>query len=93
MKIKVSRNNPCPCLSGLKYKHCCEGNINWENILSKKDDSHTKYLSPRGKNLIFIENIADILELNNTEEVSNENFKNAFTPARVRKIYEMIPAL
>ena len=23
--MKTGRNNPCPCGSGLKYKHCCLG--------------------------------------------------------------------
>ena len=23
--VKVGRNDPCPCGSGKKYKHCCEG--------------------------------------------------------------------
>ncbi|MCJ7814314.1 MAG: SEC-C domain-containing protein, partial [Candidatus Atribacteria bacterium] len=26
-KKKVGRNDPCPCGSGLKYKHCCGKNI------------------------------------------------------------------
>ncbi len=26
-KKKIGRNNPCPCGSGLKYKHCCGKNI------------------------------------------------------------------
>ncbi|MGG8497071.1 zinc-dependent peptidase [Tenacibaculum sp. TC6] len=26
LKIKVKRNDPCPCLSGLKYKKCCRVN-------------------------------------------------------------------
>src|SRR5271157_885703 len=24
---KIGRNEPCPCGSGRKYKHCCEGKI------------------------------------------------------------------
>lgn len=31
MKVKVSRNNPCPCGSGKKYKNCCiNKGFNWE---------------------------------------------------------------
>ena len=26
-KKKIGRNNPCPCGSGIKYKHCCGKNI------------------------------------------------------------------
>lgn len=93
MRKKVGRNDPCPCLSGLKNKHCCEGVIDWETILSKGDNSFLRYLSPCGKNLIFIEKIAGILELDNIKEFSYEKFKKAFTPLRVKKIYELIPQL
>jgi uncharacterized protein YchJ len=24
-RTKTGRNDPCPCGSGKKYKHCCEG--------------------------------------------------------------------
>ena len=26
-KKKIGRNDPCPCGSGLKYKHCCGKNV------------------------------------------------------------------
>jgi uncharacterized protein YecA (UPF0149 family) len=26
MSKKTGRNDPCPCGSGKKYKHCCLGN-------------------------------------------------------------------
>ena len=93
MKIKISRNDPCPCRTGLKYKHCCEGKIDWESILRKGDNSYIEYLSARGKNLTFIENIAGILQLDNIKEYSYEKFKKAFTPNAVRSIYELIPQL
>jgi hypothetical protein len=27
MSARVGRNDPCPCGSGLKYKHCCAGKL------------------------------------------------------------------
>jgi len=27
MNMKPGRNDPCPCRSGKKYKHCCEGKV------------------------------------------------------------------
>lgn len=92
-KVKIGRNNPCPCQSGLKYKQCCEGKIDWNNILNKRDNSFIRFLSPRGKNLFFIENIAGILELDNIKEFSQEKFKKAFTSTKVRSIYELIPQI
>ena len=32
-KMKVGRNNPCPCGSGLKHKKCCLGNNNHTNLM------------------------------------------------------------
>ena len=93
MKIKIGRNDPCPCYSGLKYKQCCEGKIDWESILKRGDNSYIKYLSTRGKNLTFIEKIAGILQLDNIDEYSNEKFKKAFTPNAVRNIYDLIPKI
>ena len=27
--MKAGRNDPCPCGSGKKYKHCCSGKTPW----------------------------------------------------------------
>jgi hypothetical protein len=40
---KISRNDPCPCGSGKKFKHCCIGkNIDWET----RPSGDTKRPSP-----------------------------------------------
>lgn len=31
MAAKPRRNDPCPCGSGKKYKHCCEGESSWRD--------------------------------------------------------------
>lgn len=31
MSTTVGRNDPCPCGSGLKYKHCCEDKTSWRD--------------------------------------------------------------
>jgi hypothetical protein len=62
-KIKVGRNDLCPCLSGLKYKKCCEGKTLWPEILrGDVSDSFTN-LSARGKNIFFLHAIAGALQL------------------------------
>ncbi len=41
---KISRNDPCPCGSGKKYKHCCYGkNIDW----SERAERAKRPLLPR----------------------------------------------
>jgi SEC-C motif len=50
---KVSRNAPCPCGSGKKYKHCCWGkNFDWE-----EDESGHLY-----KSIPMTQAMADILQ-------------------------------
>ena len=31
MSSEPSRNDPCPCGSGRKYKHCCQGETSWRD--------------------------------------------------------------
>ncbi len=31
MASRPGRNDPCPCGSGLKYKHCCEDKRSWRD--------------------------------------------------------------
>jgi SEC-C motif len=50
---KLSRNTPCPCGSGKKYKHCCWGkNFDWE-----EDESGNLY-----KSIPMTREMADILQ-------------------------------
>lgn len=35
-KNKIGRNDPCPCGSGKKYKHCCLKTGEFENYIYKK---------------------------------------------------------
>jgi hypothetical protein len=49
---KLSRNAPCPCGSGKKYKHCCWGkNFDWE-----EDESGNRFRS-----IPMTQEMADIL--------------------------------
>jgi hypothetical protein len=89
-RIKVSPNDPCPCWSGKKFKKCCHGRIDWETVLRSGKD-HLQLMSIRGRNLLFANAISDALGLDPTaEELSLSNYKMAFTPSAVRRIYESI---
>lgn len=50
---KLSRNSPCPCGSGKKYKHCCYG----KDFDYEQDDDGTLY-----KSIPMNEEMRDILE-------------------------------
>jgi SEC-C motif-containing protein len=87
---KIGRNDPCPCVSGQKFKHCCSGKIDWETILSDGLDNRP-YLSVRGRNLYFATLISDALKLNALgKSRSLRDYKAAFTAAAVRKIHEAV---
>ena len=93
-KIKLGRNNPCPCLSGKKFKHCCEEKIDWKNIIHNESPEWGEHLSVRGRNLLFLEHICDALQIDKrTGPKSLLDFKAAFTPKAVRKINEAIVEL
>ncbi len=88
MGNKIGRNEPCPCGSGKKYKHCCKNKINWNQI--KKGESNViPHLSIRGRNLLFVNKIAEVLQLDSIT-LSLKNFKSAFTKEAVTKIHEAL---
>jgi hypothetical protein len=90
-RIRIGPNDLCPCRSGKKYKKCCRGKIDWERIINEPNENPAEYLSLRGKNMFFLERVADALQL---DRVQNPNdlaeFKRAFTASAVRKIAEAI---
>lgn len=85
--MKIGVNASCPCGSGRKYKKCCLGKVEWEKLSHSSLSAVAPYLSLRGKNLAFIDALADALLLDKTELPADyPSFKRAFTPAAVRKI-------
>ena len=86
---KVGRNQPCPCGAGQKYKRCCRGRVDWESIISGDDPAVlVSHLSARGKNILFLNHLADALQLDHRSPVDSQQFKRAFTPEAVKKIFE-----
>ena len=91
--IKVGPNDLCPCWSGRKYKHCCRGKVDWEQVLRSSRD-HLDLMSIRGRNLLFVNAIHEALQLDKEiNAASLANYKRAFTPEAVRKIYEAVSEL
>jgi len=87
---KIKRNDLCPCGSGKKYKYCCEGKVDWNQIIKEGKD-RTPYFSIRGRNLLFINKIAEALQLDSiTSSTSSQKLKAAFTSKAVRKIHEAL---
>ena len=89
-KYNIKRNDLCPCESGKKYKYCCEGKVDWNQII-KEGKNRMPYFSIRGRNLLFINKIAEALQLDSaTLPKSIEEYRTAFTPKAIKKIHEAL---
>ncbi len=87
-RSKIKRNDRCPCQSGKKYKHCCEGRVDWNEIRRSGTDCRD-FLSVRGRNLYFADKILESLQLDNLEQSrSLKDYKSAFSARAVREIHE-----
>jgi hypothetical protein len=85
---KIGRNDPCPCGSGRKYKHCCIEKTDWNDVFRKKEDI-SPHLSIRGRNLRFMDRVAEVLQIDSS--INNLlDFKHRFTDKAVREIHEAI---
>jgi hypothetical protein len=91
---RIGRNASCPCDSGLKYKQCCLGKVDWGSLQNAPLSDQTRYLSLRGKNLLFLDIIMQALQLDSPTSAPNfAQIKKAFTPKVVRSIHEAIPLI
>ena len=46
-----------------KYKRCCRGKTNWEAILDQGPRANYPHLCLRGKNLVFLAKLLEVLQL------------------------------
>lgn len=94
MSHEFGRNEKCPCGSGKKYKYCCLGEVDWDSLVNAPLDIVSRYLSIRGKNLLFI---AKIMEATGFDFFSKNRdfakYKKSFTKEAVYDIYSVIPII
>lgn len=83
---KVSRNANCPCGSGKKFKHCCEGSVDWKGIFRTGADWHP-FLTLRGRNLLFVTKLLEVLQLDAPGSIRSA--KEYFT-LRVLALFESV---
>lgn len=86
---KIGRNNLCPCGTGKKFKQCCYGRVDWNEIFRSGKDWRP-YLSIRGRNINFVNRVAEILQLDSRKVQSLSDYKKGFTEKAVREIHEAI---
>lgn len=90
-KAKVSPNDFCPCGRLRKYKKCCQGNLDWEELLTPGHYSdRIQHYSTRGRNLLFLHRICDLLGLASKRDTDLKTYKEAFTAEAVRRIHEAL---
>lgn len=78
----------------MKYKKCCRGKVDWPELLRQGAAHRVENLSARGRNLLFLNAVADALQLDRLgSDATRLDFKRAFTPQAVRKIFEAIPEI
>jgi len=86
---KIGRNDLCPCGTGKKYKQCCVGKVDWNDVfLSGKD--WRSHLSIRGRNIYFVNRLAEILQLDEGKVKNLSDYKKGFTKKAVSEIHEAI---
>ena len=89
-RFKVKRNEGCLCGSGKKFKHCCEGHVDWNRLIRDGADWRP-YLSIRGRNIYFANRLTEILQLDaNDKSKGLKAYKAAFTGNAVRQIHEAV---
>ncbi len=88
-KSKIGRNSPCPCGSGKKYKKCCLGSVDWNDVREQGD--FIDNLSVRGRNKLFIARLGEILfEKPSRIPTDLKSYKKSFTSDAVAEINETI---
>lgn len=89
-RLKVGRNDPCPCGQGESYKKCCEPTTDWNNII-KEGESWIPHLSIRGRNSLFAKKLAEALQLDSIQSIKNmKDYKSAFTANAVEDIHRAV---
>jgi len=88
-RVKVGANDHCPCGSLLKYKKCCKGLVDWPLVLTQPLGIQIRHLSVRGKNLVFLNLLADALQLDSLGG-NWADLKRAFSPEAVQKVFAAV---
>lgn len=86
---KIGRNDFCPCGTGKKFKQCCYRKVDWDEIFRSGKDWRP-YLSIRGRNIHFVNRIAEILQLDSHKAHNLSDYKKRFTEKTVSEIHEAI---
>jgi hypothetical protein len=87
--MKIGRNQPCPCGSGKKFKHCCFTRVTQKQLVDEAIPSEK--LSLRERNMILFLEIFDIFKLNKGVEWSE--IKKSISGDQIRNMYRVVADL
>jgi hypothetical protein len=83
---KIGRNDPCPCGSGRKYKHCCLGGPIGDRTVAA-ERSVDPSLSLDERNAILLEAIIDIFKLDKRDW---DDVRRDISDDKVRQLYKVM---
>ncbi|HTN90479.1 MAG TPA: SEC-C domain-containing protein [Sorangium sp.] len=83
--MKENRNQPCPCRSGKKLKHCCL------KLPDELDPTSSK-LTLRHRNILLLNAISDIFELGN-KKTTWDNIRRTISEEQVYDTYSAVADL
>jgi hypothetical protein len=89
----LGTNKPCPCGSGIKYKKCCYGTVDWDALLKCDISEAIPYLTLRGRNLAFLHYVDSILNLDRRRPVAWSEVKKSMTIRAVQDIAEAVTVI
>jgi len=87
--MNIGRNQPCPCGSGKKYKHCCL--VKGEPTTPVEKGIPLREMSLRDRNLILLLEIFHIFKLNKGIEWSD--VKKSISGDQIRSMYQIVAEL
>jgi len=91
---KIGRNEQCPCGSGVKFKKCCDGKVDWASLEQAPLEVAARHMTVRGKILVFFSNIISALKIDKlSSNFDFAAFKRAVSPEVVCKVFSVIPSL
>ncbi len=81
--MRVTRNEPCPCGSGRKYKKCCLLRARADRV-EEVNRTYVDSMSLSDRNVFLLGSIREIFEFDRNDW---DHVKRCVVPDRVRELY------
>jgi|GEM_PF-2563747 len=88
--LKIGRNDPCPCGSGRKYKHCCLGGSIGDRTAASERFGANQALSLDERNDILLRAVVDIFKLDKRDW---DDIRREISDDKVRQLYKVMASV